>query len=302
MTVTSRNDQPVVFDAAGEDLVGTLTHPDGKPNGLAAITLYGTGPFPVFGRNQVGVSVAHDLAARGFHVLRFDYRGAGESGGEMRPADLGAPWTDDVLGAVRFLEGLGHKRIVLICVCFGARNGLAASGQIKGLAGMLMISPPVGQANHTETILQRDMRWYLTRALSLRRLRGLVQGAKAKRRRALVAARLRRAIRPSRDRAGVNVGDRAGLSPQFYEPMRALVERDVPLRIVYGRKDDFFAEFERAMAGPLGDLVERGQHVSVEILDGHGSNVASLEAQQAMRAVVSQWAVTLVPTAAGDRT
>lgn len=302
MRVTSRNERPVVFDAAGEDLVGTLTQPDGNPNGLAAITLYGTGPFPVFGRNQVGVSVARDLAALGFHALRFDYRGAGESGGEMRPADLGAPWTDDVLGAVRFLEGLGHTRIVLISVCFGARNGLAASGQIDGLAGMLMISPPVGQANHTETILQRDMRWYLKRALSPRKLRGLVQGSKARRRRGLVVARLRRAVRPSKDRSGTNAVDRAGLSPQFYEPVRALVERDVPLRIVYGRKDDFFADFERAMAGPLGDLVERVPLVSVEILDGHGSNVASLEAQQAMRAVVSQWAQTVVPTGAGDRT
>lgn len=295
MTITSCSETPVVFDAAGEDLVGVLTRPDGEGNGLAVVTLYGTGPFPVFGRNRVGVSLSRGLAELGFHVLRFDYRGAGDSGGAPREADVNHPWVDDALGAVRCLQAEGLHEIVLVCVCFGARTGLAISGQIPGLAAMALISPPVGQANHTETLLQRHLSWYLKRATSPRELRALLQGAKAKRRRSLVAARLRRVVRPPASRDGTKQ-EASELSNQFFDPLRTLIEADLPVMIVYGRKDDFFADFERALNGPLGKILERaGDRTTLTILDEHAANVASVEAQQNMVAMITGWAASIAP-------
>ena len=96
MTITSSNETPVVIpatDVTDEDLVGILTAPNGNANGAAVLSLWGGGGVPAFGKNQARVRLSRELAARGFHALRFSYTGVGESGGLVRDPDIGNEWS-----------------------------------------------------------------------------------------------------------------------------------------------------------------------------------------------------------------
>jgi len=78
-----------IFIACGEEaLFGILTAPAGEPNGLAALILWGSGGMPSFGQDQLRARIARRLAGRGYHALRIDYLGIGESTGTASIDDL----------------------------------------------------------------------------------------------------------------------------------------------------------------------------------------------------------------------
>jgi len=275
MTVTTSLETPIYFDAGGDDLFGIFTRPDVEPNGIAVLTIFGAGPFPTLGKNQARVRLARGLAGLGYHALRIDYRGIGESGGEAREPKLSELWIEDVRGAIGWLTAQGFDRILIVGVCFGARTALAMLDEIPGLVGMAMVAPPVGEANHRESIIAQPISWYLKRALSPSAVRLVIgSDASAKRRRATLTARARRAV--GREETPNATPKAAHASPQFLEPMAALLGSRTPVLLLYGRGDDFFASFERSLDGRLGRLIEEAGstmtlHVAEEPLAGLGS-------------------------------
>ena len=75
---TSRTELPVRFPVADERAFGILTEPLGTARGIGVVLLNATSD-----RNRLQTRLARRLAAIGFHVLRFDYRGFGESSGPL---------------------------------------------------------------------------------------------------------------------------------------------------------------------------------------------------------------------------
>lgn len=96
----------------------------------------GTGSVGVVLAHMLGSSqsawtpLAETLAARGFHVLTFDLRGHGLSGGEREPsrADL------DLAGAVARLRGLGVEKVFVVGASIGgtAAVKVAAADRFEG--------------------------------------------------------------------------------------------------------------------------------------------------------------------------
>ena len=83
MTITR---QPVAF-ACGQDwLLGVVTRPE-KPRSRGVLVAVG-GPQYRAGSHRQFVLLANDLAAQGYAVMRFDYRGMGDSTGEPRTFEL----------------------------------------------------------------------------------------------------------------------------------------------------------------------------------------------------------------------
>jgi pimeloyl-ACP methyl ester carboxylesterase len=289
--VTSRNEVPVVFDAGDEQLFGMFTVPPDHAKRCAVVTLWGAGGFPSFGRNQIRMRFARELAARGFHSLRVDYRGIGESGGQPREPDLHELWTDDALGAARWLEERG-LRIVIVGVCFGARTALAAGPDLPGLTGLVLVAPPLGEAGHREAILEQPLTWYLRRALTRGGLRRIVgRGGAATRRRHAVKAKIRRIGQPRTSGKGPSPSE---ASPQFLTQIEWAVRARIPLLILFGTSDDFFAQFERACNGPLGRLLEEaGPRASVHTSEHHMGGLASVEAQTEFLTIVTDWIESL---------
>lgn len=84
--------------------------------------------------------LADRLADHGFHVLRFDYSGQGDSAGSFADVDL-ARWTDDGAAAIAELEAIGGcERIALIGTRLGAT--IAAANSVHQLVDRLVLWEP----------------------------------------------------------------------------------------------------------------------------------------------------------------
>lgn len=76
------HEYPIVFDCEGNRLIGIITHP-AKPAAIGVIIIVG-GPQYRAGSHRQFTLLARHLATQGIASIRFDYRGMGDSEGEMR--------------------------------------------------------------------------------------------------------------------------------------------------------------------------------------------------------------------------
>ncbi len=110
--------------------------PDG---GLVYADVYGAGDRGVIlahgGRfnKESWMPQARTLAAAGFKVLAFDFRGYGQSRGPGDVDPLAAPLRLDVLAAVRYLRGAGATSVSVVGGSMGA--GAAADASIEAKPG-----------------------------------------------------------------------------------------------------------------------------------------------------------------------
>jgi exosortase A-associated hydrolase 1 len=75
-------EEGVIFECEGERLVGVIHH--SRPGAKIGLVLVVGGPQYRVGSHRQFLSVARSLAQTGIPVLRFDYRGMGDSEGEQR--------------------------------------------------------------------------------------------------------------------------------------------------------------------------------------------------------------------------
>jgi pimeloyl-ACP methyl ester carboxylesterase len=80
---------------------------------------------------------AESLAAEGFHVMSFDFRGFGQSGGSR---DLGLLW-EDVLAAAEELRDRGARRVVVVGASMGGTAALVAAAR-EEFDGVVTLSAP----------------------------------------------------------------------------------------------------------------------------------------------------------------
>lgn len=91
--------------------------------------------------HRVLVNFARILAENGFSVLRFDYRGTGDSHGEFVDYDLSTR-TEDVLRAIEILKGrTGLKRVALFGLRFGAAIALLAAKNLREVELLILWAP-----------------------------------------------------------------------------------------------------------------------------------------------------------------
>lgn len=127
----------IVFESEGYQIEGLLKN-NSETKGVVI-----THPHPLYGgdmNNSVVYAIMRAYQDKNYTTLRFNFRGVGRSQGNY--AD-GIGEQADVLAAVAFLADMGIRHIDLAGYSFGAWvNALAAPGQ-DGIAGMVMVSPPV---------------------------------------------------------------------------------------------------------------------------------------------------------------
>jgi hypothetical protein len=128
----------VTFEAQGVTLEGRLYEGDAKH---AAIILH---PHPVYGgdmNNHVVETIARIYQKKGWTTLRFNFRGAGGSGGRY---DHGIGERTDVGGAIGYLQTQGVEPLDLVGYSFGAWI-LAGWTQDQPNHGfrIILVAPPV---------------------------------------------------------------------------------------------------------------------------------------------------------------
>lgn len=111
---------PFFFGDSGSPLWGVLHAPPPE-----ADRAHGVIVCPPIGHEHVRShwalrQIASKLAEQGFHVLRFDWFGVGDSAGELVQASIERWRTDALLAAEELRDATGHKRVSALGVRFGA--------------------------------------------------------------------------------------------------------------------------------------------------------------------------------------
>jgi len=134
-TMTER---PVVFDCDGETLLGIVNEP--QPCNSRGVLIVVGGPQYRVGSHRQFVLLARALARGGVASMRFDYRGMGDSSGQIRNFEhIG----EDIQAAIdRFLvEAPRVKEIVLWGLCDAASASLFYAHRDPRVRGMVLLNP-----------------------------------------------------------------------------------------------------------------------------------------------------------------
>lgn len=133
-------EETALFACAGHTLFGILAKPE-APKDIGAIVMVG-GPQYRAGSHRQFVHLSRALASAGYAVLRFDYRGMGDS--EGAPRDFEAV-SQDVAMAIdaMHLKIPAVKQVVLWGLCDGASAALlyCHERQDPRVAGLVLLNP-----------------------------------------------------------------------------------------------------------------------------------------------------------------
>jgi len=291
--LTSAHETPVFFPAGADTLFGVFTRPPADTRGTAALLLVGGGSIAT-NRNRISVRLARRLGADGFHAMRLDYHGVGESTGVLaRQPTVSEPFLSDLEGTVRWVKAQGIDRLLLIGSCFGARTALSSAPDLGGLQGVVMISPPLRDLAMDEEVgtrlASRVGAWQaVRRALSFRALLGwrdparrrtYVQFMKVKARMLwLLPTRLRH-----RD------VDDSWVSRELLEPIQALARRRVPVLFIFGTKDYHYEDFLLAQQGRLGTALKKAPLTEVLVIEGPVHAFPNVEVQERVLELTFDW-------------
>lgn len=161
----SFSEQALLMECTGEQLVGVLSLPEqARPLGLVIVV---GGPQYRVGSHRQFVLLARSLAAAGYPVLRFDYRGMGDSTGDLRDF---RQVDEDIATALDAFQSAcpGVERIALWGLCDAASAALMYwyGSRDTRLAGLALLNPWVRseasfartQVKHyyAQRILQRE--------------------------------------------------------------------------------------------------------------------------------------------------
>lgn len=136
--VSSGAEEPIVFSCEGDSLIGVLHRPS-HPQTTGVVVVTGAPQYRV-GSHRQYVLLGRRLAEAGFPVLRFDYRGMGDSEGEF----VGFEGVDDDIHAAidcLFEQVSSLQRVVLWGLCDGASAAAFYAHQDSRIAGLVLINP-----------------------------------------------------------------------------------------------------------------------------------------------------------------
>jgi exosortase A-associated hydrolase 1 len=157
----NHSDETVLFDCAGDTLLGIVTRPD-TPCDIGIVILVG-GPQYRVGVHRHYVLLARALAQEGYPVLRFDYRGNGDSGGERRNYER---VSDDIAAAIDALQRCvpGLRHVAMWGLCGAASAALIYCHEVRDarVIGLALMNPWIrteGSLAHTH------VKHYYTRRL-----------------------------------------------------------------------------------------------------------------------------------------
>lgn len=154
-------EQVFTFPCAGATLLGILHEPPSRRSGIGVLIVVG-GPQYRVGSHRQFVSMARGLANAGLPVMRFDYRGMGDSDGETRSFET---IDDDISAAIDAFVAArpGLDGIVLWGLCDAASAALmyCCRGDPR-VQGLVLVNPWV----HSPAAEAKSyLRHYYTRRL-----------------------------------------------------------------------------------------------------------------------------------------
>ncbi|MFT6907287.1 MAG: esterase/lipase [Oleiphilaceae bacterium] len=118
--------EPFFFGASTQTLYGVYHHPNNHVGRDEAILICPTYGQEYMRAHRANRQLAGTLAKQGFHVLRFDYRGTGDSSGEIEEITI-KDWLEDIVTAIEELKETSRTKTVHI---IGLRLGALLSASV----------------------------------------------------------------------------------------------------------------------------------------------------------------------------
>jgi pimeloyl-ACP methyl ester carboxylesterase len=147
--------QPAFFGSSEARLFGVYQAPLGNRDRESGVLLCYPGPQEYMRCHWAFRKLAALLARDGFHVLRFDYSGTGDSAGETGSGSLAA-WRLDIASALQELKDLGGlRRVSLVGFRLGA--ALAAQAPLK-LRDLVLWEPVLDGRAHLVELARQHVR------------------------------------------------------------------------------------------------------------------------------------------------
>lgn len=154
------SEKPLFFDCNGARLLGILHEAEAPASDVGVVLVVG-GPQYRVGSHRQFVLLARHLAQSGFPVLRFDYRGMGDSEGEFRDFES---VEQDIAAAIDLmaLELPVVKRFVLWGLCDAATANAFYASSDSRVVGQIAANP---WARTSEGEAQAFIRHYYAKRL-----------------------------------------------------------------------------------------------------------------------------------------
>jgi uncharacterized protein len=135
--------RPFFFGSSKQPLFGIYHPPAMKPARRTAVLLCNPFGQEAIRAHRIYRVMADRLSRSGFHVLRFDYYGTGDSSGECREVSL-ERWIDDVFTATEELsDTAGVQRVAWVGLRLGATTIALASARRPAMLSDLVLWDPV---------------------------------------------------------------------------------------------------------------------------------------------------------------
>jgi pimeloyl-ACP methyl ester carboxylesterase len=284
---------------AGHRLFGILTEAEEPRGGRTAVVFLNAGANHRVGPNRLYVSLARDLAARGYPAFRFDAGGLGDGGPTPGMAENRIYSKDsvaDVKAAMTFLTSIrGMERFVLVGICSGGFLAFHASSEDTRVAAQIVINPQTFEWKQGDPIelstrkSYKSTRYYLRAlcrpsvwTLALRGeldVRGVV-GAVRKRSASRAAVRLR----------GVMARWRGLPEPrnEVERTLRAVSARGVRSLLVFSANDGGLDMIEQHLGGGASSMDGEG-NFRLEIVDGADHTFTQKGAQDRLRTLITRF-------------
>jgi pimeloyl-ACP methyl ester carboxylesterase len=140
-------------------LFGVYHPPNGRrPRDIGVVLCYPLGQEYIRS-HRAFLRLAAMLSSRGFHVLRFDYSGSGDSEGDSREQTID-DLIDDISAATDELKGgSGAGRICLVGLRLGGALSVLAGIRRGGVDAVVLWDPVVDGAAHLEHLRSLHEEW-----------------------------------------------------------------------------------------------------------------------------------------------
>lgn len=249
-------------------LHGMLHEPDAAVARGVCILLLSPGIKGRVGPHRLYLKIAARLVPMGFHVLRFDYHGLGDSAGELAErvmADMynsiqGGRYVEDTIAAMDWMQvHHGIRRFVGSGLCGGSISALltaARDQRIESLLGIGLPSTLEGGAENFDRFMSRGQlrqegRSYLRKLLRPESWKRFLTGRSGY---GLIVRAVKEVVLPARKAPApvASAPERDNANPLFAPAFLALMQRKSPILLIFSAADrhrhNFAEKFEERYA------------------------------------------------------
>ena len=255
-----------------ETLSGILHEPDRESARGVCVLLLSPGIKGRVGPHRLYLKIAARLVPMGFHVLRFDYSGLGDSGGMLAERDLvdvyvsvqNGRYVDDTIAAMNWMEQThGVSDFVASGLCGGALSGLLTAETDARIRSLVCLGIPAaydGSREHwgkhlTGGQLDQLRSGYLRRLAHPSAWLRFLSGKSSY---GVIWQSLRRAVGAGSRAAGSSEAGETGqpswradndnANPRFAQSFLSVLESGRPALLIFSGADRLGLEFEEKFA------------------------------------------------------